>query len=60
MDPISALGGSSSQNQAVDQAVTTMAASVFQMIFGQMQQIVGQFQETMQDDEDYPNNYDGF
>jgi hypothetical protein len=28
------------------------------MIFGQLMQTMNNFQETMQDDSDYPNNYD--
>jgi hypothetical protein len=52
-------GGASSQSQQqIDQAVTMIGASQFQMMFGQLMQTVQGFQETMTDDSDYPNNYD--
>jgi hypothetical protein len=62
MDPISSvIGGMSSQGQQdVNNAVGTIGASMFQMMFGQLMQTVQGFQETMQDDEDYSNQYDGF
>jgi predicted lipid-binding transport protein (Tim44 family) len=52
-------GGMSSQaQQEVNNAVSLIGASQFQMIFGQLMQTMNNFQETMQDDSDYPNNYD--
>jgi hypothetical protein len=65
MDPISGAmgllggGGMSSQaQQEVNNAVGMIGASQFQMIFGQLMQTMNNFQETMTDDSDYPNNYD--
>jgi hypothetical protein len=52
-------GGMSSQaQQEVNNAVGMIGASQFQMIFGQLMQTMNNFQETMTDDSDYPNNYD--
>ena len=52
-------GGMSSQaQQEVNNAVSLIGSSQFQMIFGQLMQTMNNFQETMQDDSDYPNNYD--
>jgi predicted lipid-binding transport protein (Tim44 family) len=52
-------GGMSSQaQQEVNNAVSLIGASQFQTIFGQLMQTMNNFQETMQDDSDYPNNYD--
>jgi len=56
-----AAGGSSTSTQGqsqVDQAVGAMAQSMFEMMFNQLMQTTNAFQETMQDDPDYPNNYD--
>ena len=54
-------GSMSSQDQsAINQAVGVVAQSTFQMMFNQLMQTTNAFQETMQDDEDYPNQYDGF
>jgi hypothetical protein len=54
-------GGMSSQNQAAaNQAVGVVGQSMMQMVFSQLMQNMSGFKDAMEDDQDYPNNYDGF
>ena len=54
------LGGGGLQNQAANQAASVVGQTMMQMVFSQMMQNMNGFKDAMEDDQDYPNSYDGF
>ncbi len=54
------LGGSSQTQQALQGAETTLAMMFNTMMQNIMNQNMQGYQDAVGDDEDYPNNYDGF
>lgn len=60
VDGVASASLSQPDQAAVNQGGGVIAEMIVTMMFNQLMQTVSQFQETMQDDPDYPNSYDGF